>query len=278
MPDHRVDVGNVQITSLTDGHLAFTPDNFFPSVPSEAWEPYKDYLTSDGKVVLNVGSYLLRSEGKTVLVDTGLGPADRGFEGSQGGLLLDDLKSKGIRLDEIDIVLITHLHVDHVGWNFIWDDDVSRPTFPNARYWVPRADWDVYTRRAGMSAFSYIKEQVIPLQDVGALDLIDGEQAITDELTAIPTPGHTPGHTSLLVKSQGETGMLLGDAIHVPAQVQESDWSPRADADPVESSKVRLELIEQAERDGSLFVSGHFPAPGFGRLARQNGRRYWQPL
>jgi glyoxylase-like metal-dependent hydrolase (beta-lactamase superfamily II) len=225
-----------------------------------------------------MGSFLLRSDGKTVLVDTGLGLDTHGLEPVATGLLMKDMQSKGVRPGDVDMVIITHLHRDHVGWNFMKDGDGFRPTFPNARYWIPEADWKIFTRRTGMSAFSYIKEQVSPLEDLGLLELMEGEQVLTSEISALPTPGHTPGHTSVLIASQGERAVITGDALHIPAQLQETHWSPRADSKPEQSAESRRKLVERIERDNALLVSGHFAAPGYGRIMRLKGRRYWQAL
>ncbi|MCH7786368.1 MAG: MBL fold metallo-hydrolase, partial [Chloroflexi bacterium] len=202
MADNRITVGNVEITSLSDGYIEFTPENFFPSIPAESWEPYRDELNAEGRLLLNVGSFLLRTGGKTVLVDTGLGAGPTSFQDAVSGQLLKDMDAKGVSLDEIDIVAITHLHVDHVGWNLDASGGAPRPTFPNARYWIPKTDWDIFTRRT-TNALAYIQEQVAPLESLGILELIEGEQAITPELTALPTPGHTAGHTSFVITSQG---------------------------------------------------------------------------
>ena len=278
MAANTITIGNVTVTSLSDGRMEFAPSEFFPTIPAEAWGPYRDPLTPEGNIALNVGSFLLRSEGRTVLVDTGLGGSDAGMTGAVFGLLMDDMRDKGVRAEEVDLVVITHLHRDHVGWNLVRDEGAVRPTFPNARYLVPKADWDLFTRRDGMAAFAYIREQVTPLEGLGVLELIDGEQTVTGELTTLPMPGHTPGHTGVLISSQGERGVILGDAAHHPAQVQETDWSPRADTDPDLSRVTRRQLMDRMERDGAVAASGHFPAPGFGRLVRLKGRRYWQTL
>ena len=116
------------------------------------------------------------------------------------------------------------------------------------------------------------------LMDAGVLDLIDGEQSITDHLAALPTPDHTPGHTSVLVTSGGESAVVLGDAAHIPIQAHHTDWSPRPDTNPKLSRQHRAQLFDRMEKDHSLVVSGHFPLPGFGRLARVEGRRYWRAL
>ncbi len=274
----KTTVGNVEITSLSDGRLQFETSEFFPSVPQEAWAPYAEDLTPTGHVVMNMGSFLVRSDGKTVLVDTGLGKDAQGLEPLETGNLMDEFNKHGIANSEVDVVFITHLHRDHVGWNFSSQNGEMRLTFPNAKYLVPKADWDIFTRRAGMSMFSYIKDQVIPLQDAGVLELIEGERALTSELTTLPTPGHTPGHTSVLIASQGERAVLVGDATHIPAQIQQTDWSPRADSDGEQSAKTRRDLMDRIEDDDALLVSGHDPAPGYGRLVRLEGRRYWRAL
>ena len=278
MQKTSVRVGDAEIVSVTDGHIHFTPSDFFPSIDASEWERYRDQLTGDGLIKMNVGSFVVRAGESTALIDTGLGEGDHPFENSEWGLLAADMASKGIGREDIDTVVITHLHRDHVGWNTVDSDGDQVPYFPNARYWVPRADWDRFTRRAGMSMFAYIRTRVMPLMDMGVLEMVDGEQSITDHLTALPTPGHTPGHTSVLVSSGGESAVVLGDAAHVPVQAHHTEWSPRPDTDPDLSARNRAELFDRMERDHSLVVSGHFPLPGFGRLVRVEGRRYWRAL
>ena len=99
---------------------------------------------------------------------------------------------------------------------------------------------------------------------------------MTGEVSTLPTPGHTPGHTSFLISSQGERAIITGDAIHSRAQTQETHWSPRADSKPDISAESRKNLLERIENDNAMLISGHFPAPGFGTLVRMEGRRYWQ--
>lgn len=278
MPDYSVKVGDAEIISVSDGHIHFAPSDFFPSIDSAEWDPYADQLTDEGLIRMNVGSFVIRVADVVALVDTGLGEGDHPFDNSEWGLLASDMAGKGIAPDEITTVIITHLHRDHVGWNMVEKDGAPTPFFPNARYYIPKADWDVFTRRAGMRMFAYIAEQVTPLLELGALEFVEGEQPIGGHLTALPTPGHTPGHTSVLVSSAGQSAVVLGDAAHVPAQAHHTDWSPRADTDPEMSRQNRADLFDRMEKDHSLVVSGHFPVPGFGRLVRVDGRRYWQAL
>ena len=110
------------------------------------------------------------------------------------------------------------------------------------------------------------------------MELMDVEHALTSELTTLPTPGHTPGHMSIVVSSQGESGLIMGDAAHNQAQVHETDWCSRADIDHEQTRITRRALMERLESEGIVVASGHFPAPGFGRIVRLEGRRYWQAL
>ena len=277
MSEYSAEVGDVEIISLSDGHMEFEAADIFPNVPAEAWEPYRSELTREGRVLLNVGSFVVRSDGMAVLIDTGLGEGDHGFEHASWGKLMGDMSDKGVGTDEIDIVVLTHLHRDHVGWNLVWDDDVYRPTFPRARYWIPKADWDMFTPRAGMRMFSHIRDQVTPLESLGILGFIEGRQQITETLSSWPTPGHTPGHTSFLVSSAGESAVVLGDVAHVPAQARHVEWSSKPDTNPELSHASRRDLFDWAEAENSLVASGHFPKPGFGRFERVGGNRVWRP-
>jgi glyoxylase-like metal-dependent hydrolase (beta-lactamase superfamily II) len=274
-----VRVGNVEIMALSDGLLEFDLCNFFPTIPQDDWQPYESHLTPDHHVRFNLGSYLIRTEGRTVLVDTGLGPRPVDTPDVPWGELLRDFQTKGVRPDEVDMVLLTHLHRDHVGWNLQREDARWVPTFAKARYWMSAKDWEAcHEPEIQPQRFPNAPTCVWPLAELGLVELMQGEHSITRELTAVPTPGHTPGHVSILVTSQGERALVLGDAAHSPVQLQETDWVSRADMDPELTRQTRRALVDRLEREQILVAAGHFPAPGFGRIVRLDGRRYWQGL
>ena len=278
MATNVIRVGRVEILALSDGSLEFDLCNFFPTIPEEQWQPYEAHL-HEHRVRFNLGSYLIRSDGKTILVDTGLGPKPADTPDAAWGQLLHDFQAKGVRPEEVDMVVMTHLHRDHVGWNLTPQGTKFVPTFPNARYWMSRKDWETCHRPdVQPTRFVNAPTCVWPLEELGLIEFMNPEHNLTRDLTAVPTPGHTPGHMSILITSRGERALVLGDAAHSPAQLQEPDWVSRADMDPDLTRQTRKALIERLEREQILVAAGHFEAPGFGRIVRLKGRRYWRGL
>ena len=279
MAVEKITVGDVEIIAVSDGQLYADPCTFFPSVEASKWDPYAADMTDDHNIALNIGSFLVRSDGQTVIFDTGMGDSKSTRVRGESGLLLDNLRSKGISPEDITMVIMTHAHVDHVGTNLKRDGDKVEPVFPRARYWVSSVDWEAcHNEELQRDRFPNAPAQVWPLEELGVLELFDGEHAFTSHLTSLPTPGHTPGHMSITVSSQGEKALITGDIAHSVAQVHETDWFPAADIIPDLAVETRTRIFEQLERDGTVAASGHFPAPGFGRVVRLEGRRYWQGL
>jgi glyoxylase-like metal-dependent hydrolase (beta-lactamase superfamily II) len=281
MASSKVTVGNVEIIEFLDTIMDFPWEGFFPTVPEKDFEPYReaygDSWAPDGRFRTYAQCYALRSQGRTILLDTGVGPGPHGWLGGARGRLMDEMKEKGVRLDEVETVVFTHLHVDHTGWA-ISDGGNPRATFPKARYLVPQADWEAFTKPEMREQAPHIETAVKPLRELGVMDLVSGERDLTGELFIVPTPGHTPGHMSIVVASAGERAMLTGDVAHHPAQLQEVEWCSGFDGDPDQARKTRRQVLDRLEQEGTLAIICHFPAPGFGRLVRLQGKRMWQVL
>jgi glyoxylase-like metal-dependent hydrolase (beta-lactamase superfamily II) len=143
-----------------------------------------------------------------------------------------------------------------------------------------QADWETFKQPEVQASFpfQYWEDTLGPLETLGVLELIAGEQALTGEITAIPTPGHTPGHMSLAIVSGGQRALIMGDVAIHPAQITEPDWSAIFDMDQQLAAQIRRRFFDQVEAEAATLVACHFPAPGFGRLVRLEGRRYWQGL
>jgi glyoxylase-like metal-dependent hydrolase (beta-lactamase superfamily II) len=262
----RVSAGAAEIVALRDGEHHLHRAWHFPGVPAEAWE-------GQDERPLNFGGYLVLADSKVVLVDTGWGP----YLGPPGGLaapagLLEELATAGFTPEDVDLVVFTHLHPDHVGWNLVLDAE-PRPRFGNARYLVPRADWEHY--RALEQMHPNIVQQALPLEDLGVLELIEDGHRVTPSLRAVALPGHTPGHTGYLVGDRD--AFLLGDLAHHPVILQETGWAQRFDLDPDQASATRERILAQVEEEHTLVAFGHFPHPGLGHVIRKEGRRAWLP-
>ena len=267
----QIKVGAFDIVAIQDMPGEFPPDAMFPGVPLEAWAPYRSLYAStfgDGVLTLNIGAYVIQGGERIVLVDTGLGP---NVIPGRPGRLVPNLEATGIKPDAVDTVIFTHLHGDHVGWNF--QDGVE--TFPRARYVVQQADWDHFSARQDDAG---VQAQVLPLQKTGRLELVSGETQFMDAITLHPTPGHTPGHQSVIVSSRGERALIAGDVSHHPAQAHETDWSPSFDIDGSGAAVTRKRIMEMLEQDGTRACFGHYPAPGFGLILREDGRRIFRAL
>jgi len=270
----KITIGSVEVVALVDLPFELPWSMIFPGREASEIEPYqKMYPFANGKNGLQTqaGAYALRSQGKTVLVDSGLGPGPIAFLGGARGRLLDDMRDKGVDPDSVDIVAITHLHGDHVGWNL---DGERKPNFPNARYLIPQGDWEYFNTMLETNAQM---GQVMPLNDLGKMNLISGETELTADVRAMPTPGHTPGHTSYLIASGGEKALITGDVAHHPAQVNETTWCPVFDEDSSESSASRKRVVEMLESDRAIAAFCHFPEP-FGKIVRIEGKRVFQAL
>ena len=275
MPGNKLTIGNVEITSLSDGLLEFDLCDFFPAIPKEDWRGHEHHLTPEGNLSLNVACFLIRSDGRTIAVDTGMGP--KPSPETPWGELLNDFSAHGVSPEEVDMVFMTHAHLDHVGWNLVSQDGNYVPTFPNAKYYISAKDWEACHDPELIEArFAKAPDCVWPLEGLGVLELLDGEHQLTSEITSLPTPGHTPGHMSLLISSQGEQGLVLGDVLHSTAQVENTDWVSRADIDPEQTRITRRDLMDRLEREGMSVAAVHMAAPGFGKIVRTEGRRYWQ--
>lgn len=278
----RIYVGDVEITCVTDaeGPFPIKLDALFPGVAAEQWRLHRrDYpeAFADAETLhLHIACYVLRTNKRTVLIDTGVGPDPAPFFGGMQGDLVDSLSVADVKPNDVDTVFMTHGHPDHVGWNLT----SGKPNFPNARYVISDTDWKAFQDPAvqGAFPFPYVDETLTPLKTLGILDLIEGETALSDEITAVPAPGHTPGHMVISVSSRGQRAMILGDVLMHPAQVSEPEWGSIFDMDRDQAIATRKKFLGRLEMEAMTAAQCHLPHPGFGLVVRTEGRRHWQPL
>jgi glyoxylase-like metal-dependent hydrolase (beta-lactamase superfamily II) len=283
-------IGNVEITAVVDMvPPPREPSAMFPDVPASAWGNYKDTL-EDGQLQLYYGIFVVLSQGKTILVDTGMGPGPHPERGNRTGNLYelvsdvllppDNRRNTNVSpSDQVNFVVHTHLHADHVGWNLRYSGGMPAPNFRRARYLISKPEYDYYTEDKMLEQSPHVQRQIIPLRRLRLQQIIEGEYSITDEVSVAPAPGHTPGHQVVLINSEGQKGMIVGDLLHTIAQVSESSWCAGVDYDKAQSAASREKLLSQAEQEGWIVGAGHFP-PGkqVGKVVKEGNKRRWQSL
>jgi glyoxylase-like metal-dependent hydrolase (beta-lactamase superfamily II) len=262
-------IGNVGITKVVEletvGHTRFIlPQAGREQIQGMPWL-IPHFATEDGRLKMSIASLVVETPTRRILVDTGLGndKKDRTVPtwNDRQGPFLDDLAAAGFPPDSIDTVLCTHLHVDHVGWNTRLIDGQWVPTFEKARYVFGEAEyayWRDHSTEPDKAAI--FADSVAPIVEAGKADLVASDARICEEITLIPTPGHSPGHVSLHIRSAGEEALLTGDVAHHPCQIAHLDWSSTADSDPVQSVETRRELFSRFADAPVLVIGGHFDA------------------
>jgi glyoxylase-like metal-dependent hydrolase (beta-lactamase superfamily II) len=256
-------IGDIEVAAVSDGEgkLAAT------YIPKIDWDAHAQLLDADGNFDIALGCFLIRTGAHTVLVDAGLGPVT--FPPFRGGDLPGNLAAAGVRPEDIDVVCITHLHVDHIGW-LVRD---GAPYFPNAVVRFGAKDLDQFVHADQPDPFA--PPIVNVLADTGRIETVAGRTTVAPGVDMIDTPGHTLGHMSVVVSSGAERAFMLGDAVACPLQLEDAEWAAMSDVDPELSSRSRDALYRELEATGDLMVAAHFPELQFGRVLRGEGRRYF---
>ena len=277
-------VGDVTITRIVEAQHVFPVELLFHNATTEAvlelpWlQPH--FLTPDGQVLFSFHALVVDAPGKRILVDTCYGndkdrmPQDL-FTNLQTSFL-HDLEAAGFSRDSIDVVLCTHLHVDHVGWNTMLVEGTWVPTFPMARYIFSKADFEYWSHPtdvptsggwADVQAKGF-EDSVRPVVEAGLVDLVDSHHAICDEVSLVPTPGHSPGHVSVRIVSQGQEALITGDIAHHPSQLAYLDWAPDIDFDPEQAVETRLQVFGDAADRSVLVIGTHWAGATAGMIHR----------
>lgn len=274
----KVTIGSVEVTPLLDTGLLMNPHMFLPKHADQFLAEFPQLADERGLMPMAITCYLVRSAGKNILIDSGIG--SRRKPGFPLGHLDEAIANAGLTPADIDIVLNTHMHIDHVGWNTVDKDGEREIFFPNAQFWFQQQEWDYWMQPERMAEPGnvHLVDCCEPLKDTGRITFADGEKAIDEHLTYVPTPGHTPGHVAIGIMSQGERAVVVGDASHHPVQLVHPDWSPSADYDPVQSANTRDRLFDWAIEEGRTWLAGHWQHPGIGRLVRLEGVRTFRAL
>lgn len=280
-PIQSFQIGAVGVELLVESSTPLLhPGELYPDaspelVAQQHWLTPQLYDAASDRLVICMQSFLLRSAGKIILIDTCVGDCKQRprpeFDGAVRNWL-ERLEQSGIAPEQVDIVLSTHLHVDHIGWNTRLIGGQWVPTFPNARYLFVDKEYEYWRSDAGRIALQrtgdYVADSVIPIFEAGLADIVDVDHQIDDALRLLPTPGHTPGHACVEINSEGEKAIITGDLLHHPLQCHFPHWSTRFCFDADQARQTRLRFMEQHAQAGTLLFPAHFPSPTAGYLRR----------
>jgi glyoxylase-like metal-dependent hydrolase (beta-lactamase superfamily II) len=236
------------------------------------------YDTDTGDIGSRIQSYVVRTPDETVLVDACVGndkKRENALWNMRKGTWLDDLRAAGVAPEDVDYVLCTHMHVDHVGWNTRHVDGRWIPTFPRATYVFVGEEWEFWKHESesGRDHDGCIDDSVIPIVEAGRARLVESTTAIGAYLRFEPTPGHTPGHASVRLTTSAGQALFSGDLMHRVVQVAEPGWSSRFCNDAKLAAKTRQAFVEQHADSGVLICAAHFPTPGY-VVKRDGGYRF----
>jgi glyoxylase-like metal-dependent hydrolase (beta-lactamase superfamily II) len=280
-------VGRVTITKVVEMAVAIPGEMMLPAATAAVVLGHRDilgpYATDDGLLTFGVHGFVLDDGERRILVDGGVGNAKPRAEPWFDHLdtpALDSMDDAGYPPAVIDTVVATHLHVDHVGWFTRAADagaaDAWVPTFPNARHLVVGDELDFWQgfpeeERAG----SHLEDSVAPVLAAHLIDRVATDHALTDEISLIPTPGHSPGHVSVLITSAGESAVITGDLIHHPIQALEPRWDGPFDEDTTTSAASRASFLARFADTETLVLGTHVPTPTAGRIVSAGSGWQW---
>lgn len=253
----------------------------FPAATAQAVDRHREWLEprcierGGDRLVMAFHSFLIRSRGRTILVDTCGGNDKPRPQKPRYHLAnwpyLERLAATGVAPEQIDFVLCTHLHVDHVGWNTRLVDGRWVPTFPNAKYLFARAEWDFWSAHYQTEAFRddpYYLDSILPVIEAGQAQFVESTFAFDDQVWLEPSAGHTPGHVSVRIRSAGNECIMTGDMMHHPLQVAEPDWSSCFCVDADRSAGTRRSFFAQHEGTPTIVLPAHFATPTAGTIVR----------
>jgi glyoxylase-like metal-dependent hydrolase (beta-lactamase superfamily II) len=268
-------VGRLHVSAVVERAGPTRPTWLLPDALPEAVERhrawlYPYFLDDKGRFMQSVHSFVVRAPGLTALVDTCIGnDKDRGGRPPFHMLrtsFLDDLGGAGVPPESVDLVICTHLHVDHVGWNTRLDDGRWVPTFPRARYLFARAEWEHWSAERDEGTTRIMADSVKPVLDAGLAEFVEMDHRISDELWLEPTPGHTPGHVSVRLASGGVEAVITGDLMHHPIQVAEPGWNSHFDSDADQARTTRRAFCQRYADRPVTVLGTHFHDPTAGHI------------
>jgi glyoxylase-like metal-dependent hydrolase (beta-lactamase superfamily II) len=266
---HRIIEQETTFLPALDLFPALTPDRLAENRP---WMREAGALDAEDVLILCFQSYIVETPHHTILIDSCIGnhkPRPR----PKWNMKTDDtymraLASAGFSVEDIDFVMCTHLHVDHVGWNTRLEGGHWVPTFPNARYVFEKAEFDYWTEQNAKTPVPAFGDSVLPVVEAKRAEIVRSDYAIGDHLLILPTPGHTPGHVAFTLGRGKDEAVFSGDLMHSPLQTRYPELSPKFDVDQAQAAATRRNFLDRYCDTDTLCCTAHFPSPSTGKIRR----------
>lgn len=261
-------VGTVRVVKIVEQVLPVPLHGLLLDVPDGAADRHPwlrpHFVTPDGDAILSIHALVVDTGDRRVVVDTCVGQHPGTLLPPGDDRFLEGLAQAGYGVEDIDTVICTHLHFDHVGWNTRLVDGEWMVTFPSARYLFARPEWEHWSATEG--AFINVGETVRPVVEAGQADLVETDHRVCGQVRLVPTPGHTPGHVSVVIESGGERAVITGDLAHHPIQLADPDLASAGDDDSARAAASRRAFLAERLADGALVIGTHFAGPTAGRI------------
>jgi glyoxylase-like metal-dependent hydrolase (beta-lactamase superfamily II) len=268
-------VGAVKITCVVETEIPFPEGSLLPDATAVALKMspwlFPHFAKEDGTLIASVQALLVEAPGLRLVVDTCLGnDKPRHLLGGKPHVtpFLQNLADIGWSGESVDTVICTHLHADHVGWNTMLVDGKWLPTFPKARYLIGKRELEHWIQEAEGEQQAVMEDSVQPIFDAGLVDLVEMDHRISSEVRLRPTPGHTPGHVSVMIQSEGQSAVITGDIAHHPCQMAHPEWATNYDSDRPGATTTRAKLFAEWADQPILVIGTHYAAPTAGHVKR----------
>jgi glyoxylase-like metal-dependent hydrolase (beta-lactamase superfamily II) len=268
---HRIIEQETTYLPALDMLPTLTPDVL---AENRSWMKEVDAIDDNDTLILCFQSYIVKTPHHTILIDSCIGNDKPRPNRAKWNMKTDDtylraLKTAGFSVGDIDFVMCTHLHVDHVGWNTRLENGRWVPTFPNARYLFTKSELDYWTQQHAKTPVPPFGDSVLPVFDAKQAEIVGDDHQIGDHARILPTPGHTPGHVAFAFGRGKDTAVFSGDLMHSPLQTRYPELSMRFDVDQAQAAVTRRGFLERYCDTDTLCCTAHFPSPSSGKIRRK---------
>jgi glyoxylase-like metal-dependent hydrolase (beta-lactamase superfamily II) len=277
----KFSAGDLTIHRIIEQEVPFFPAlELLPDLTPERLAENRDWMKKaraiddNDVLILCFQSYIVRTPHHTILIDSCIGndkqrPARPNWHQKTDDNYMRALKAAGFSVGDIDYVMCTHLHVDHVGWNTRMENGRWVPTFPNARYVFGKSEYDYWHEQNAKAEVPPFADSVLPVIEAKRAELVGNDFAIGDHARILPTPGHTPGHVAFSFGKGKDDAVFAGDLVHSPLQALYPELSPKFDVDPKQAAVTRRSFFERYCDTNTLCCTAHFPSPSSGKIKRK---------